>query len=200
MHIKLTCLCLWDLDNVVKFDQKSHVIKEFVEINKVSKETYNEKYKNEKLSSFIDNEDFLKVAKLLESERNTFIWRHGAVEDAILSSNNREEIRKSLNCKKPFNATHLKNRLKNRLREGERKTFYAELLNVDEIDRFLKFIKEKEGVRNEENEENHSKPNENIWKHFKKTLHYICLFILAFVILLYSYTNMLLQDNKTNDP
>lgn len=177
MYINLTCLCLWDLDKVVKFDKKSRVIKEFVEIDKVSKETYNKKYRDKKLSSFIDNEDSLKVAKLLESKRNTFIWRHGAVEDAILSSNNCEEIRKSLNGKKPFKPTHLKNRLKDRLHEGERKTFYAELLNVDEIDRFLKFIKEKEGVRNEEN---HSKPNENIWK-LLKALQYICLFILEFV-------------------
>lgn len=89
--------------------------------------------------------------------------------------------------------------MKDRLNEGERKKFYAELLKVDEIDRFLKFIKDNEGVENEEYEEKQSKPNENIWKHVK-TLQYICLFIFAFVILLYSYTNKLLQDNKTNDP
>lgn len=151
-----------------------------MEIDEDSKHAYNNKYHNEKLSSFIENEESLKVAKLLESRKNTFIWRHGAIEDAILSSNNcNEEIRKSLNCKKRINPADLKNKLKERVNEGERKKFYAELVKVEEIDRFLQFIKEKEGV---ENEENHSTPKRNEWKHLK-SLHYICYIISVFIIL-----------------
>lgn len=179
-YIKLKCLCLWDLDKVVKVVENTDVIDYFLEIDNESKEIFNKKYHHKKLSSFIDNEDSLKVAKLLESNKNkTFIWRHGAIEDAILSSKHcKKEICKSLNCK-TLNAADLKKKLKERLYDGERKKFYAELVKVEEIDRFLQFIKEKEGV---ENEENHSTPKRNEWKHLK-SLHYICYIISVFIIL-----------------
>lgn len=46
------------------------------------------------------------------------------------------------------NPINLKYKLTTRLDEEERKGFYAELVKVDEIYRFLKFIKEKEGMKN----------------------------------------------------
>lgn len=123
----------------------------------------------------------MKVAQLLEpSKKNTFIWRHGAIEDAILSCNNcNENIRKALHCKNKLNPADLKNKLKERLHEGDRKSFYAELVKVDEIDRFLKFIEKKDGVTNEEN---HSNPQNDDWKHLKST-QYICYIINVLIIL-----------------
>lgn len=166
---------MWDLDKVVNFEKKTRAIKEFVEIDKVSKHIYNNKYRDEKLTSFIDNEDFLNFAKLLESKNNTFIWGHGAIEDAILSSINcNEEIRKSLNCKKKFDSTALKNKLKERLHEGERKKFYDELIKINEIDRFLHFLKE--------NEENHGNPKKYEWNHLK-SLKYNCYIMNVLIIL-----------------
>lgn len=121
----------------------------FMGIGKASKDFYNRKYRHKELSSFIQNDDSLKVAKLFEKNKNTFIWRHGAIEDAILSSHERNnEICKFLKWKKRIKPINLKYKLTTRLDEEERKGFYAELVKVDEIDRFLKFIKEKEGMKN----------------------------------------------------
>lgn len=93
---------------------------------------------------FISHEDSLTVAKSLESKENTFIWRQGAVEDAILSSQNRtKEICDSLNCK-TLTSEDLKKKLKERLNEKQRKAFYFHLMNVDEIRRFITFMEEKE--------------------------------------------------------
>lgn len=167
-YIHLKCLCLWDLDKVVKFSKETKIVKEFGEIDVASKTLYDEKYGKQKLSSFINGEDSLKVAQLLEpSKTNTFIWRHGAIENAILSCNScNENIRKALQCKNKLNPADIKNKLRERLHEGDRKTFYAELVKVDEIDRFLKFIEKKDGVTNEEN---HSNPQNDDWKHLKST-------------------------------
>lgn len=180
-YIHLKCLCLWDLDKVVKFDKETKIVKEFGEIDVASKTLYDEKYGKQKLSSFINGEDSLKVAQLLEpSKTNTFIWRHGAIEDAILSCNScNENIRKALQCKNKLNPADLKNKLKERLHEGDRKSFYAELVKVDEIDRFLKFIEKKDGVTNEEN---HSNPQIDDWKHLKST-QYKCYIINVLIIL-----------------
>lgn len=90
---------------------------------------------------------------MLEKNENTFIWKYGAIENAILSSTeNNKEIRKFLKIKDELNTESLKNKLKTRLDEEERKGFYAELVKVEEIKRFIKFIKEKEGIKNDRNE------------------------------------------------
>lgn len=184
-YIHLKCLCLWDLDKVVKFDKETKIVKEFMEIEVASKTLYDEKYGNgkQKLSSFINGEDSLKVAQLLEpSKKNTFIWRHGAIEDAILSCNScNEKIRKALHCKNKLNPADLKNKLNKRLHEENRKKFYAEIVEVKEIDRFLTFIKEKEGV---ENEENHSNPQNDDWKHSKSTQYNCCNIMNVLIILI----------------
>lgn len=73
-YIHLKCLCLWDLDKVVKFSKETKIVKEFVEIDVASKTLYGGKYKNEKLSSFIENEDSLKVAQLLEPSKKKHVY------------------------------------------------------------------------------------------------------------------------------
>lgn len=167
--INLPCLCLWDLDNVVtckkktlmlclnnfffpwNLPKKTKFITGFSNIDRAKIKEISDKYDEKLLSSFTANyEDSLKVATLLESdEDNTFIWRHGAVEDAILSSPDRfENICKSLNCK-TIDADSLKKKLKDRLTEEQRKAFYAHLIEVKEILRFIHFLEKKEEVKSE---------------------------------------------------
>lgn len=84
-----------------------------------------------------------------------FIWRYGVIEDVIFSCNNcNENICKVFYCKNKLNFVDFKNKLKEWFYEGDRKSFYVELVKVDEIDRFLKFIEKKDGVINEENYSN----------------------------------------------
>lgn len=167
--INLPCLCLWDLDNVVTckkktlmlclkniffpwdLPKKTKFITGFSNIDRAQIKEISDKYDEKLLSSFTANyEDSLKVATLLESgEDNTFIWRHGAVEDAILSSPDRfENICKSLNCK-TIDTDSLKKKLKDRLTEEQRKAFYAQLIKVKEILRFIHFLEKKEEVESE---------------------------------------------------
>lgn len=76
-----------------------------------------------------------------------FVWRHGTVEDAILSSRNRyEEICSSINCPSLTNKS-LKKKLKERLDEEERRTFYSQLMEVSEIQRFIRFMEKEENKR-----------------------------------------------------
>lgn len=104
-----------------------------------------------------DFEDYL---KRLETDRKTFVWRSGALEDMILSSNNCLEIDRVLSltrhstsgpplrseyddveCKKQ--ALHsLREKLKERLDDCTRKQFAECLMGVDEIKQFLKFVKD----------------------------------------------------------
>lgn len=162
----LPCLCLMDLDTIVqsskylkpsknvkqlrecqkelKLKKRTKLIKGF---SKIGHQKYLEKkYLLTSLSSFVAHYDSMRAAKSLESKENTFIWRHGAVEDAILSSPNlNEEICNilGLNCKS-VSASNLKNKLRERLTMEEGGNFYAKLLNVEEIKRFIQFMEKKE--------------------------------------------------------
>lgn len=100
----------------------------------------------ESLSSFIAHDDSLKAAESLELKENTFIWRHGALENAILSS---PELNKTIGEKvglegKKLTTNNLKDKLTERLTVEQGKKFYAQLLAVPEIDRFIKFMEKKE--------------------------------------------------------
>lgn len=153
-YIHLPCLCLMDLDTIVHsktlkspnqnqqrdFRKKTKLITKF----SIGTQKYWGKYILENISSFIAHDDSLRAAKSLESKENTFIWRHGAVEDAILSSpNQNKEFGKILNCN-PLTSENLKNKLKKRLTVEQGKEFYANLLNVEEIRRFIQFMENKE--------------------------------------------------------
>ncbi|XP_052720973.1 uncharacterized protein LOC128192386 [Crassostrea angulata] len=151
-YIHLPCLCLMDLDTIVHSKKlkssKQNQAKKTKLISKFSigKQKYWEKYIFENISSFVAHSDSMKAAKSLESKENTFIWRHGAVEDAILSSPIlKEEIATTLrlNCKQ-LTPDRLKSKLKERLTVEQGKTFYSKVLNVEEIRRFIQFIERKE--------------------------------------------------------
>lgn len=106
---------------------------------------FREDYKN-------DFEDYL---KRLETDRKTFVWRSGELEDAILSSNNWLEIDKVLcltsqsTSGPSFGSEYktqalktLREKLKERLDDCTRKQFAECLMSVDEIKQFLIFVKD----------------------------------------------------------
>lgn len=103
-------------------------------------------------------EDYL---KRLETDRKTFVWRSGALEDAILSSSNCLEIDEVLSLTGQstsglsFGSEHiaknydkkqalqsLREKLKERLDDCTRKHFAKCLMGVDEIKNFLKFVRD----------------------------------------------------------
>lgn len=77
----------------------------------------------------------------LKSTGKIFIWKCGDLEDAILSSG--DKIVKSLNMK-DVTKSKLNNKIKERLDEKERQSFYTELIKVDEIKRFIAFMEQEE--------------------------------------------------------
>lgn len=148
-----------DLDTIVhsendktvkckKSKKKKKVITGFSRIIDNDNRDYWRRYiqDGESLSSFIAHDDSLKAAKSLELTENTFIWRHGALENAILSS---PELNKKIGEKvglegKKLTTNNLKDKLTERLTVEQGKNFYAQLLAVPEIDRFIKFMEKKE--------------------------------------------------------
>lgn len=173
------------------------MITKFLEID--YRERFLKKYRNKELSLFISHEDSLTVAKSLESQRNTFIWRHGALENAILSSENwNEKICKSLNINTITNTElkdqieKLKKKLKERLDEKQRKEFYIYLMKVDEIRRFITFLEEKEQCQSVA--ENYYEPNIYIseWKFYKIFAVLIAFGMIVFAILF----DFLLEINR----
>lgn len=139
-QINLPCLCLMDLDTAVKVHD--HKITRFMYFKGEEMSNF-KKYRGKELSAFINcEEDFIKFSKILESHKNLFIWRYGTVEDAILSSGSvNDGIAKAINI---LNAKILKNRLKKRLSEEEKDRFYNELIKIEEIQRFIRFLQKKE--------------------------------------------------------
>lgn len=206
MH--LPCLCLFDLDTIVKckddkifsrnikllwdyeinlkLQKKTKLIKGF---SKIGNPKYLGKHVGKSLSSFIAHDDSLKAVKSLESKEDTFIWRHGAVEDAILSSPNREltdKIAEKLSCNSTPNA--LKTKLKERLTEKQWKEFYSRLLEVDEIDRFITFMEEKEICQPVYKK--HCEPIISKWKFFNIGCILIPFGLFVFFYFLFKINNM----------
>lgn len=110
-----------------------------------SPKEFREDYKN-------DFEDYL---KRLETDRKTFVWRSGELEDAILSSNNWLEIDKVLSLTSqstsgPSSGSEykiqalktLKEKLLERLDDCTKKQFAECPMSVDEIKQFLIFVKD----------------------------------------------------------
>lgn len=132
--INLPCLCLLDLDAAVKFNIKPlKKLKGFDEKN--LQKIYHDTLVRTK-------KQFWQFLEKLESELRVFIWRDGALEDAILSSEScKAEIASALG-KERLNPDSLKTILREQIDGKNRKTFYTALMKVDEIKRFIKFIED----------------------------------------------------------
>lgn len=132
-YINLPCLCLLDLDAAFKFDIEP--IKQFEGFNDELQSMFHDTLKNTKT-------EFEKFFKKLESKLNLFIWKDGALEDAILSSTGcNAEIAEALGITPDkLNSARLKNILKEPIDGDKRKRFYTKLMKVDEIKRFITFI------------------------------------------------------------
>lgn len=139
-QIDLPCLCLMDRGTAVKVHD--HKVTSFTYLEGEEMSDF-KKYLGKELSAFIScEEDFIKFSQILESKKNVFIWRYGTVEDAILSSGSiNDGIAKALNI---LNAKILKDKIKERLSEEERDRFYNELLKIEEIQRFIRFLQKEE--------------------------------------------------------
>lgn len=130
-YINLPCLCLLDLDAAVKLNiEKIQKFEDF-------KKDWREMFKQTLASFEQDSQNFFEK---LQSDLKVFVWKHGGLEDAILSSaDNNKEIAKALGI--PVNGLksgRLKDKLKKRIDDG--KEFYTALIQVPEIDRFISFI------------------------------------------------------------
>lgn len=116
-----------------------------------------EKFKNSAPGEFWKNHknDFEDYLKRLETDRKTFVWRSGALEDAILSSDNFSEINDVLSLTSQSTTGHpvtsedkkqalksLREKLKERLDDYTRKQLAECLMGVDEIKKILKFVKD----------------------------------------------------------
>lgn len=125
-------------------------------------ENLENKYEKNTPKEFWENnrEKFEEYLKKLETNRKTFVWRSGELEDAILSSENYLEIDELLNltsektkhslldsektCEKHKNVAlkSLRDKLKERPDDYTRKQFSKCLMDIGEIQNLLKFIRE----------------------------------------------------------
>lgn len=131
--INLSCLCLLDLDAAVKFNIKP--LKDFKGFKGSLHTMYQETLVRTK-------KDFWQFFEKLESDLSVFIWKDGALEDAILSSESCNEDIASALGKEKLNPDSLKKMLKEQMDGNKRKAFYTALMKVDEIKRFIKFIED----------------------------------------------------------
>lgn len=148
--INLPCCCVWDLDNVVVLKPKqTNIIEKIKGICEMDFTDVKEKYdlKNKHISTFVScDKDFNTVSKTLESEHNIFIWRYGTIESAIFETfeNSKKSTSTFLGVSSPKD---LKEKLKKRLDENARQTFYDELMELSEIKRFIGFLKKRESMK-----------------------------------------------------
>lgn len=133
--INLPCLCLLDLDAAVKFNFEQ--IKKFESFDM----KWQEMFKQTRESYEKESKQFFEK---LQSQLKVFIWKHGALEHAILSSANCiEGIAEALGVSvRELNPIRLKTKLKERIDDERRKRFYTELMKVDEIKRFIEFMED----------------------------------------------------------
>lgn len=131
--INLPCLCLLDLDAAVKFN--INPIQKFKGFNEDFLKMYQETFVRTK-------EELWQFLKELETQLKVFIWRDGALEDAILSSKICKTEIASVFGKTDLNQTQLKTILSEQIDSNKRKRFYTKLMEVDEIKRFIKFIED----------------------------------------------------------
>lgn len=194
------------LTKIKKFYEKRNEDKEFQECM-VDLET---NYSSMKPSDFWTNERdaFEQYLKTLESNRKTFVWRSGALEDAILSSDNYLEIIKILKeeqttkdttldkeseetAKKTAAADFLKKQLKERLDDYTRKKLCKILMNVKEIQNFLSFIAKEETKPETIQLETWSRPENSASGHADPWLYIISKFPII-VLVFFGFVSLLL--------
>lgn len=140
--INLPCLCLLDRDKPLKV--KDGKLKDIWGIkDQVLKKDLKDRYVDKELQLFLScDEDFETFLEALKSKEKIFIWKCGDLEDAILSSpSSKNDIARSLKME-DVTKSKLKDKIKERLEEGERKAFYTELIKVEEIKRFIAFMED----------------------------------------------------------
>lgn len=144
--INLPCCCVWDLDTVVQKNKKTNRIVDIKGIDEINFTNLKEKYDGKEISTFVNcDKDFDTVSKSLES-KHIFIWRYGAIEDAILETfkKDREKETTFLSESEP---NDLKKKLKQIHNENDRQTFYDRLMELSEIKRFVRFLKTRENMK-----------------------------------------------------
>lgn len=144
--INLPCCCVWDLDTVVQKNKKTNRIVDIKGIDEINFTNLKEKYDGKEISTFVNcDKDFDTVSKSLES-KHIFIWRYGAIEDAILETfkKDREKETTFLGESEP---NDLKKKLKQIHNENDRQTFYDRLMELSEIKRFVRFLKTRENMK-----------------------------------------------------
>lgn len=115
-------------------------------IDEINFTNLKEKYDGKEISTFVNcDKDFDTVSKSLES-KHIFIWRYGAIEDAILETfkKDREKETTFLSESEP---NDLKKKLKQIHNENDRQTFYDRLMELSEIKRFVRFLKTRENMK-----------------------------------------------------
>lgn len=143
--INLPCCCLWDLDNVVT--KSKDIIMSIKGPDELDFTNLKTAYRGTHISTFVNcDKDFNTVSTSLESKHNIFIWRYGAIEDAIFETfkTGKENTTTFLDESNPGD---LKKKLKKRLDENARQTFYDKLMELDEIKRFIRFLKKRESMK-----------------------------------------------------
>lgn len=141
-YINLPCLCLWDLDKVVVYDKGTQKIISFKRkfVKKKDRTYLKKNYSNKTVNTFYKStEDLKKISQ--ETKRNTFIWKYGTLEDAILKSAEEKGDPFIFTNMKP---AELKEEIKNGFNENDRQKFFSQILKFDVIKDFIKFIDEKE--------------------------------------------------------
>ncbi|XP_061184586.1 uncharacterized protein LOC133192607 [Saccostrea echinata] len=160
-YINLPCSCLLDRDKFVSIkylpvilDSEDQIFSEwvvecFLGMEEKVIELLAKKYVWKKESDFLE-EGFQELSDHLR-EKNIFVWKYGALEESILSTDKKNEhIAKPLkiDLSDPSNrCKRLKRKLKERLDEKERRCFAKHISEVEEIKRFLKFMEDEENTR-----------------------------------------------------
>lgn len=129
-NIHLPCLCILDLDAGAKLNIGK--LKKFEDFDIDCEEMFKQTLENYERES----EDFLNK---LESDLQVFIWKHGALEDAILSSANHKAIAEAFN-ETELKPKKLKDKLRERMDDNTRKKFFNAIMDVREITRLIEFI------------------------------------------------------------
>lgn len=144
--INLPCCCVCDLDTVVQKTKKTNQIVNIKGTDEIDFTKLKDKYDGIEISTFVNcDKDFDTISKSLES-KNIFIWRYGAIEDAILETFKKDKEKETtfLGESEPKN---LKKQLKLIHNENDRQTFYDRLMELSEIKRFISFLKTRESMK-----------------------------------------------------
>ena len=135
--VDLPCLCLLDIDKYIEFNKEKTHITEFKQIPNQDRYL---KFKHSNPNDFYAAEEFKTFSRDIESEYKTFVWK-GDLEKAIRSGD--QEINQKINdILRIRPGQGLKKRLRYRLEYHEKVKFGSALLEIDEMKRFVNFLRE----------------------------------------------------------